>query len=246
MTLLEAIGPLPGKTVISICGGGGKTSTLFHLGQLLRNKPVLITTTTKIMRPAESPEYLVVDNPEELKPEAGKAPLVYGVFSSDYPGKLTGCGFPFIESMREKFSVILVEADGSAGRPVKAPEIHEPAVSPLTDIYISLIGLDCLNRRGDDSTVHRPGKFAMIREKTEGEPIVTEDLIKLAVHREGLFKNSPEGCRKIILLNKADLLPVQEGKRIAEDIAEALPFPAVVILNSYKKNPTVLFTTARE
>ena len=39
---------------------------------------------------------------------------------------------------------VLVEADGSAGRPLKAHADHEPVVSPRADLVIAVIGVDCL------------------------------------------------------------------------------------------------------
>ena len=39
------------KEVISIVGAGGKTSLMYALGKELRNKKVLLSTTTKILPP---------------------------------------------------------------------------------------------------------------------------------------------------------------------------------------------------
>lgn len=241
MNLLDALNPIPEKAVVSIVGGGGKTTTLFTLGNLLKGRSVLITTTTKILCPPESPEYRIAKNESELEILPDDLPVVYGIKQPEYPGKLTGCTFPFLEKMENRFNYILVEADGSAGRPVKAPEQHEPAVYVNTEILIGLIGLDCLGKPGDDTTVHRPARFAAIREKDENAPITDKDLIKLINHKEGLFKNAPERSRKIVLLNKADLISSSRGKELAAMIKKNMVFPGNVLLNSYHKNGIIAF-----
>ncbi len=58
MTLEEAFS-LKKREVISLVGGGGKTSLFFALGKELssRGKGIILTTTTKIWEPAASPHF---------------------------------------------------------------------------------------------------------------------------------------------------------------------------------------------
>lgn len=247
MTLLDILKPEKNPIVISIAGGGGKTATMFELGRLLPPGKALLTTTTKIMKPEDSVYCSVLEGKEHREVPDNftsnrEKQLVYGVFSPDYPGKLTGVTLAFLEKARSYFDYLVVESDGSAGRPVKAPASHEPVISPLTDIYIGLIGLDCLDKAGDDSIVHRPELFASLRKKDQSEPIDVSDLIALINSDKGLFKEAPSSCRKIILLNKADLISREKGKDLCREISQSLIFPATVILNSYKEDESVLFS----
>lgn len=242
MNLLSSINASSLPSVISIAGGGGKTSTMFALGELLRGQKVLLTTTTKILRPPLSEKYEIVESDYELKLCDKKKPVVFGIPSEEYPGKLTGCSLDQLDGFKDLFDFMIIESDGSAGRPIKAPASHEPVIFPLTELYIGVIGLDCLGKKGDDNTVHRPELFAGVRGKEKEEPITKEDLILLINHREGLFKNASDDCRKVVLLNKADLLGFKEAKELTEDIASSMNNPGTVILNSYHRDEPVLLS----
>lgn len=230
------------RAVISIVGGGGKTATMFELGRELSSYRVLMTTTTKIMKPSPSPHHRIIEKFNKDLLSQRDIPWVYGISSPEYPGKLTGVTFSFIEEMKPYFDYIIIESDGSAGRPLKAPASHEPVVSPLTDLYIGVIGVDSLFKKGDDNTVHRPELFSKIRNKEISAPLETEDLIKLINHKEGLFKNAPEKCRKIVLLNKSDLLPFEQREKICRRIIESIDIRADLILNSYESGESILFS----
>ena len=54
MTLAESLGIQAGE-MVSFIGAGGKTTTLFHLAKELHQKGgrILVTTTTKIYKPAK-------------------------------------------------------------------------------------------------------------------------------------------------------------------------------------------------
>ncbi|MBN2657065.1 MAG: putative selenium-dependent hydroxylase accessory protein YqeC [Spirochaetales bacterium] len=248
MNLLPFVRPEKGSALISIAGGGGKTATLFELGRLLRADTVLMTTTTKIMKPEPSPFYNIIDEKRGVEPDWRRIdrnrekPLVFGYGSPSYPGKLTGVPLPFLEEAIRHFNYVIVEADGSARRPLKAPADHEPVISPYTDIYIGLIGLDVLDCPGDDSKVHRPELFELIRDKDRSAPVTGEDLIRLINHDRGLFKNAPDQSSRIVLLNKADLISRKVGEALCREIKDNLEFDASVVLNSYRESESVLYS----
>jgi len=247
MNLTEVINLSQNKAMVSIAGGGGKTSTLFALAKHLKKSRVLLTTTTKILKPEESDEYETVIECDSshflnrLNREELKNHIVCGTSSEKYPGKLTGCSLSFIKEVKNYFDYIFIESDGSAGRPLKAPADHEPVISEYTDIYIGVIGLDCLGKAADHSYVHRPELFAQIREKDFDEPINEDDIIKLINSPEGLFKKIPQLCRPVVLLNKADKISLSHGKKLVKRIIEERNFPCEVILNSYLQEESVLY-----
>lgn len=247
MKLSELLSISDKKSIISIVGGGGKTSTLFTLAGELKEKRVLLTTTTKILKPEISEFYdIIIEDDSDrllLKVKTGdlKNHIVCGVASKKYPEKIVAITPSFIEKVKEAFDVIIIESDGSAGRPIKAPSEHEPVISPETDLCIGLIGLDCLGNVGSDTYVHRPEYFSKIREKTQIERITVSDMIKLINSPEGLFKNAPQSCRKIVLINKGDLISSSLGVSLVDQIFEESNFPIEVILNSYKKKEPVLY-----
>ena len=120
MRLMDALGAGPGD-VVSFVGGGGKTS----LGvRLVREATALgmraiFTVTTRIYPPDLPPDCWVAGPPT---PE----------------GKLSGLSFAEVAAIGA--DLVVVEADGSAGRPLKFPQPHEPVIPPCTTIVVPVVG----------------------------------------------------------------------------------------------------------
>jgi len=215
--------------VISAVGGGGKTSSLFGLASFMADSgaSVAVTTTTHIRDPrfeAEKRRYdrLVID-PDLSLPEAKQDILHHAgitvLVSGEIPeGKrLSGIHPDRAAGLRHHFDMVLVEADGSRGLPVKAPATHEPVIPACTDLVLGLVGLDCLGKPMDENTVHRSGLFAAVTGCRPGEAIRPDHLAALARSGEGLFKGAPPGALRVLVLNKADLLIADsETSRTAE------------------------------
>lgn len=120
-------------------------------------------------------------------------------------GKLAGVHPSRVDELRAAWPVVLVEADGSKGLPLKAPAPWEPVVPDRTDLVVGVVGLDALGWPMDERTVHRPELFAAVTGCPPGGPIGWDHLVALARHPEGLFKGAVG--RRAILLNKADESP---------------------------------------
>ncbi|GMG95415.1 selenium cofactor biosynthesis protein YqeC [Tepidimicrobium xylanilyticum] len=201
MYLFKKLG-LKKEEVISIVGGGGKTTTLFILADELRNlnKRVLVTTTTAIFSPKEEEyDYYFLGKLEYFTPKEGSI-TIFGNRIEE--GKLKGPSSIEIEEIVEKniFDFILIEADGSKGKPIKAPNDYEPVIPKCTTKTIGVIGLDSFEKR-IDHIVHRPEKFIEITNSNYSDTIDADIIIKLIFHPEGLFKEARG--EKILLLNKA-------------------------------------------
>lgn len=149
--------------------------------------------------------------------------------------KLGGIHPAWVPPLRTLWDVVLVEADGSKHRPVKAPAEHEPVIPSGTDVVIGCIGLDCLGKPLDEHSVHRPGLFSAISGCEIGTPITVQHLINLAEHPQGLFKASPADAARVLMLNKADMLAegaVEDLKRALYSLAPSSPF--LVVLGSVR------------
>ena len=72
-------------------------------------------------------------------------------------GKLVDCGLPY-ETLADLADFVLVEADGSRRRPLKAHALHEPVIPPCTRQVICVVGLSGLHRPVSE-VVHRPELF---------------------------------------------------------------------------------------
>jgi len=195
---------LKDTNIISVVGGGGKTTTITTLARELKieGKKVLISTTTGIFIPnRNSYDNIFIGRfPNKFKPQSSS--ITYYAERVDGIKLKTG-DISKIENVieRDVFDFILLEADGSKGKPIKAPASHEPVISKYTTVIIGVIGLDCLGTTINDDNVHRPELLIKLAE--DGVKTVDIDLIlALIKSKNGLYKNSIG--RKILFLNKAN------------------------------------------
>lgn len=248
MSLAEPLLPLlpGGAGVVAFVGAGGKSSALFSLGLELgaRGRSVLATTTTRMAPPLSEPGGPGPGARVVLVPEmeaAGPGGPDGGPWPAPRPGltllfsretgecdaegignatvKMKGIHPSWIPALRRAWDLVLVEADGSFRRPVKAPASHEPVLPPGTDLVVGVVGLDALGKPMDERTVHRPELFARVTGCPAGAPIEWRHLVALARHPEGLFKGA--GRPRVVLLNKVDKAPfVPSAEQLAELGAE--------------------------
>lgn len=197
--------------LICFVGAGGKTTALFMLAKELKacKKRVLITTTTAIYSPDENHYDEVVldraENPDIMTKRINPCVCVLGS-EITAENKLLGVDKEYITQLflEEVFDYLLVEADGSRQRSIKAPADHEPVIPNGTSKVVGVIGLDILGTQIDGASVHRPECFCRVTGRTMGERIDEEAIKKLILEPEGLFKTVPERARKYVLFNKAD------------------------------------------
>lgn len=202
-------------------GAGGKTTAIFSLARLAASEglSVAVTTTTRIYDPRDERgrpfDRVVIDpllgqamasGPGLLDAAIARRGgiLVLASGRDEKEGKLIGVDPSRCAGLAEAFDLVLVEADGSRGLPVKAPEGHEPVLPREADIVFGFIGLDCLGKPATSAFVHRLGRFLSVTGATAGSPIAPDQLGLLAAHPDGLFKSVPAGARKVAVLNKAD------------------------------------------
>lgn len=227
---LEFLFPAASRGVLSLVGAGGKTSLMFHLAHLLSEagQRVLTTTTTKIYDPApeQSGAVLVASDPQAILSEAVAWPGKSGHITAaqarmDAEGKLQGFAPEAIDLFAASglFDWILVEADGAARRPLKAPAAHEPVIPASSDIVIAVAGLDALANPLNATGVFRADLVADRMGLKIGENVTESALCRLISHPLGLFKGAPEKSLRVLFLNKAD---TQERREAAARIAIVL------------------------
>ena len=134
MELRELLEIGPGLT--ALIGGGGKTTLMYHLASELRQQgTVLVCTTTKIWPPAH---LRVCTEEGTLREELRRR----GIACAGTPmgqGKLTA---PAIDGWETMADFVLVEADGSAGRPFKAHADWEPVLPEERQATVLVMGAD--------------------------------------------------------------------------------------------------------
>lgn len=222
LTELESIGP----SIVCLTGGGGKTTLLYALGEdaAAAGNKVLCTTTTKMRRPDFMPR---LPTAFEADPAALVLPSGGAMFAARRsppggdPDKVYGYSAAEVDALAERglASWIFVEADGAAGRPIKAPAEHEPVIPAGTAVVIGVIGLSCLSQTCTPEFVFRMERFAAVTGLAPGASITPEAVATLILHSNGLFKNSPDASVRLLFCNQSDLPgAVEAGNAIAKAV----------------------------
>ncbi len=208
--------------LVAFVGGGGKTSLMFALAAALPGR-VVMTTTTRIFA-AQTKHAPAVVYEDDLAPlgdalAAHGRCLVVGRVEGD---KALGVdpGLPGHLLARGGVDYVLVEADGSRMRPIKAPAGHEPVIPPDTTLLVPMAGMDALEGTIEE-VGHRPERIREISNddscrpmnlgiRNEAWPSIVGDrltaagLARVLAHPQGGLKDVPAGARVIPFLNKAD------------------------------------------
>lgn len=234
-----------GAIRIAFAGSGGKTSALFQLARQLE-PPVIVSATTHLhvdqVRLADS--HRVAESPVDLdglEEDLHGVVLVTGPFVGE--GKRTnGLEARTLDWLRElcerRALPLLLEADGSRRKPLKAPAQHEPAIPQFAGTVVVAAGLSGLDRPLSEETVHRPEIFARLSGLHPGDPVTDEALARVLTHPEGGLKNIPASARRIALLNQADTPELQaRANQLAERLLQSYQ---AVLVASLDPQPSIL------
>ena len=179
------------KGVTAIIGSGGKTTLLRTLSGELPGR-VLLCTSTHFQGYADLPT--VLDPTEsDLRKALAARPIVC-VAGRSPTGKLVDCGLPY-ETLADLADFVLVEADGSRRRPLKAHALHEPVIPPCTRQVICVVGLSGLHRPVSE-VVHRPELFCPLAGCTPEDEATPERVARALVQEhlaDTYFLNQAEG-----------------------------------------------------
>ena len=182
------------KAFVSITGGGGKTTTMIGLAKYLKScgRSVLITTTTKVASPyvLDYGQDLIFNNEDVLKYQPKHAEVVFYAQLSEIENKWRSPSFENLTQLYARYDVIISEADGSRGLPIKIHTAKDPQIHPLTTATISLMGVWAI---GKSTTEVAFGPSAEIP-KTVNE----EYLGWYISDTEGLLKGTVKNNRAIL------------------------------------------------
>lgn len=214
MRLAELLNVRPGVTAVT--GGGGKTTLLRTLGEELAagGARVLLCATTKLF-PFDGLPNLMDPTEEALAEELDSRRLVCAGVPVPGTGKLTAPSIPMARLMALA-DYVLAEADGAAGRPLKAHAPHEPVIPPEANQIVHVVGASGFGRPVRKA-VHRPELFCALT-GLGPETAVTPKAVAEALRRE-----IPAGGPPIrIFINQAeDAATLAAARRLAEE----LPWP---------------------
>jgi len=253
MRLLDAM-RLDNRVRAALVGAGGKSASLFQLGcefakssilsdrsqiRAEQNIPaaVCLTTTTHlgIDQASFADRHFIFEEekPVSILPDTHNQEvlLVTGPRSKqDRFGGLSMQAIGHLAQTLDQRTPLLIEADGSRQRPLKAPASHEPVIPEWVDLVVVVAGLSGLGKPLTEDWVHRPELFSVLVELEQGSPIGVHHLSRVLSHPEGGLKNIPSNARRILVLNQAHS---DELKTVAKNLSITLLdfYQAVVVAN---------------
>jgi len=237
MNLVKAL-RLSTSPTLAFVGAGGKSTAMFQLARQL-NRPVIVTATTHLgvwQIPLVDIHITATshDPVEVLEVDQSGVILITGEIIEDRTQPLDDNTLNWLRAFCEQRSLpLLIEADGSRQRALKAPADHEPSIPNFVDHVIQVAGLTGLGKPLNENHVHRHHIFARLSKLKPGDNISPEALTRVLIHPDGGLKNFPEKARCSVLLNQAD---TPELGSLAEGIAsDLLPEYASVIIASLQK-----------
>ena len=205
---------------MAFTGAGGKTTIMLQLAReaLAAGLRVLVTVSTRMYAPDPAEFGQPLYDAAQLQ---GKHLAVYAGGYDAASGKLLGAS-----SIPSGFDLVLVEADGAAGKPLTAPLEHEPVIPSSTTTVLAVAGLDAIGLSLEK--MHRPEVIARLAGVTPDAPITPAVVAAVLSHPEGNVKGRPAGARVVYVLNKAD-----DGARKAASRETALLLASQVFVTSY-------------
>ena len=214
--------PLPeaGRpSLLAVVGGGGKTTLLFALGAersaaggAAASAVSVLTTTTKFTIPAAGAEFPTVLATNVLVRAAaiaevqgrGLATVLVGAGRGER-GRLLGveAEWPREALGIEGVTFVGVEADGSAGRPFKAPASHEPVMPAGVTHVAAVVGVEALGKPLEARFVHRPERVMALTGAREGAEVTAGMIGDVLSHAAGGRKGVPAAAAFSVLVTRA-------------------------------------------
>ena len=204
--------------VVCFTGGGGKTTSMLRLaGRLRRHSTIIVTTTTKMAVNEAGPENVLLTKnyPSIYSPaflshikiiiEANKIVFLFQCIEND---KYIGLPPEEVSSLRDMnlASWMLVEADGASRMSLKGYAEYEPPLPGNFDCQMVLVGTDALAQPMNELTTAR---FEILRRflEVERDSVLTPPLLlRLLTSPEMYLKNSPPDVKRVLCVNKSDLM----------------------------------------
>ena len=197
------------RHVISLVGGGGKSTLLAYLAQRFaaRGMKTAVMTTTRM------------ECPEHICKSIGDCRVCWA------QGKYAACGEKtengkfraphqaLLGQLLEEADVIIIEADGAHRLACKAPAEHEPVILPESDIVIGVMGLEVMG--GEIGTVcHRPQHVCALLGCEMDHCLTAKDMAKIFVSDKGSRKNVGERAFYTVLNKCDDAGRLDNGMRV--------------------------------
>jgi probable selenium-dependent hydroxylase accessory protein YqeC len=234
-SLHDALGiEIAQPALVAAVGGGGKTTILFALARERAASPPpvadavppisVLTTTTKFTVPSFAKSWPLVLGASA----ASRSAAIEHAWIREQPAVVVGTRrlererirgvsleWPVDALQSDIVGFVGVEADGSAGRPFKAPADHEPVIPHHTSHVLAVVGVQILSKPLDAQHVHRPEQVRALTDAEPGAPITAALVAAVLGHPQGGRKNIADAKFRVIVSS------AQRDPNGAESIAAA-------------------------
>ncbi len=244
---------------VAFVGAGGKTTAIFRAARELLAvnvndipiQTVLVTTTThfgawQIHLADQVLTILSLQDIEKLDKQFPKGVVL--LTGGEMEDRLVGLTPVLLNNLYhlaiDHHLPLLIEADGSRSRPLKAPATHEPAIPDFIQQVVVVAGLSGIGKPLSNKWVHHPEKLSELTGLQLDEVMTGTALEKLLLSNEGGLKNIPTHARKTALLNQSDTPDLQsQAKVICEKL---LPVYQSAIIASLSRGNDGIATSVNQ
>ena len=195
------------KGVICVIGGGGKTTLIDILAHEISDCSKVIVATTTHMYPLN--DIRLISSPCSYKDleAAFEYTNVIQTGLLDDNGKLTPSDVALSDTLLVA-DYVLLEADGSKGKPLKAHLQHEPVIPKETSLVIEVVGSDGFNKK-ISSVCHRYERFCELC-KSKPDDVVTPERLASVLQAESLsdviFVNKVEDDQSMLFAEELKMI----------------------------------------
>jgi molybdenum cofactor cytidylyltransferase len=245
LSLAQALRVSANSPSIAFVGAGGKTTAMFQLARELKG-PVIVTATSHLgtWQTGLADQHIITETSaalEGLEHELKGVLLITGEIEGERTKPINEELLNGLRQFCNEHSIpLLIEADGSREKPLKAWADHEPPIPTFVALVVQVVGLSGLGKLLNDKHVHRAEIFSRLSGLKIGETITPNSLIRALTHSEGGIKNIPAQARKVLLLNQAD---TPEHQSLAQELSQSLiaSFDSIVIASMKQKNISAVY-----
>ena len=236
--------------IVSFVGAGGKTSAIFQLAREIINRKTVtlapyahlpwravpgsagvVTSTTHLgaWQTRFADHHIIANHPGDIQLPAEGVILVTGEIENGRTKPVNEAVLNWLHENSKANSIpLLIEADGSRQKPLKAPAKHEPSIPEFTDIVVVVAGLSALGKPLTDQNVHRAEIFSHLSGLQINQIITPNVITRMMIHSQGGSKNIPLNARRVVFLNQADTPELQSiGGSMARELLDH--FDSVIV-----------------
>lgn len=242
--------------IVTLVGAGGKSSTIFNLAQEIKNKKILITTTTQFMSFKKLDTIEIISNSFEeiikkikiIWKKNPKQKLVLGKSYCSTSSIVTGNkinGLPprWIDYLIKAFpsAMILNEGDGAAMYSIKAPAIYEPVIPDSTTLLLIVMGMKTLGLKINKKNCFRLNEIKKLN--FDNKKRVDNDLIvKILLDKTSYGAYLEKDYEFIPILNQVDKSNLNEVRQIAHQLLKKeKKIEKVILTDTYLEKPVLEF-----